>query len=135
MKISALRKAGAEVLAGKWVDDLPGLPPEVGFLVVGANHPEARRFASDAYGNLDDAGRKDPAKLESIQKEQIVAVFVRGWRGFTEDDGSELPFSRERLADLVNGEETGLILVPAINAAIEKVGVVEVEKAKADAKN
>lgn len=135
MKLSSLKKAGREIIEGKWVDNLPNLPPEVGFLVVGLQHPEVRKFTAEAYRALTEEERKDNDKLESIQRDQITNVLVRGWRGITDDDGVDVPFDRTTLAKIIDDQEMGPILIPAINTAVEKVGVVEAEADKADAKN
>jgi hypothetical protein len=135
MKLSALKKAGREIIEGKWVDNLPNLPPEVGFLVVGLQHPEVRKFTAEAYRALTEEERKDNDKLEAIQRDQIKQVLVRGWRGITDEAGADIPFNKESLTALVDDPWSGPMIVPAINTAVEKVGVVEAEAEKADAKN
>lgn len=134
MKFSAIEAAGKAVLEGKWVGDIATLPG-VSFKMLGSAHPSARKFASEAIRALPEAQRQDPAAMEKIQREQAIEVLVQDWKGFQDDAGNEMAFSKEALRAALSNEAIAVILFDAINAAGDKVGRVEAEAVKADVKN
>jgi len=56
-------------------------------------------------------GRKELTAFDSLPEDEALETIVKGWEGFTEEDGTEIPFSKKTLLELADDLDfvTGVI--------------------------
>ena len=88
------------------IRDTDGNPTGVTFEMAGPEHPERKRiqFAQSrrALARYQKTGRvelPDPEEAESLKFENLAA-YTLGWKGYTDDAGNPVAFSRQAALDL-----------------------------------
>jgi hypothetical protein len=132
MELSKIRAAGKAILEGQWVD-VPQIPG-VKFLVRGASHPEVRRYGAKMFSALPREMREDPEEMEKIERAQARDAILLNWEGL-QDGGAALACTAETKATAFADPELAVVFTEAVSAASAKVGKIEAEAEKADAKN
>jgi len=56
-------------------------------------------------------GRKELTAFDELPEDLALETIVKGWEGFTEEDGTEIPFNKKNLHDLADDVDfvTGVI--------------------------
>jgi len=134
MRLSQIRKIGNTIIGAHWIGDLP-LLPGVELHVMSAGHPAARHLASRMISALPMAKRMDPAEIDRIESAQVQEFLLVGWRGLADDDGAEIEFSREKLAELMADPEISAVLVDSVRLAADRIAVMGAKEIEADLKN
>ena len=98
MKIGELKIDPAKQEQGAWVKDIPEMG-EVQLLVRGLACSEFRKLQTQLIEQVPRSkrikGKLDPDEQDRIMDVCLHRTILLGWKGFQNDDGSELPYSRE----------------------------------------
>ena len=104
-------------------DPADGAPLGVTFEIAGPEHPERKRIAfaqsRKALKRYEKTGRiemPDPEEAEA-QKHENLAAYTLGWKGYADDDGKPVPFSKQAALDLYRDPAMGW-LVEQLEAAL-----------------
>lgn len=133
MKISQIKKAGAAINEGAWVDNIPGLPG-VSLKVCGNSNPKARTIAAEMISALP-RGKRNHEDLSKIERRQIVEVLLVDWKGISDDNGDPLPYSRENLEKIMADSDLAVVFTEAVNYASGQVAEQISADIEDDAKN
>lgn len=112
MKISSIKAAGSALINGIWVPDIPNLPG-VRLKVCGANNPKARSILQEFFANMP-RGRRTQEDVSAAERLQILDGILVDWDGITDDDGTPVPYSRDKAEEWLNDPEISVILVDAV---------------------
>lgn len=104
MKITELAVDADRAENGAWVDDIPEVQG-LRLKVRGSNNADWRRLQA----RLMDAvprkkrigGRLDPDEQDSIISRCLINCCLLDWQGLENDDGSELPYSKQMAEKLL----------------------------------
>lgn len=83
---------------GKWYEPIPGVAFKLRRYTSNASLNSRRRLLTALQGRMKGmkAGDELPASLDTeMQIEQMAEAIVADWKGVTDRDGNELPFTRE----------------------------------------
>ena len=133
MKISQIKKAGAAINEGAWVENIPGLPG-VALKVCGNANPKARTIAAEMISNLP-RGKRNHEDLAKIERRQIAEVLLVDWKGIQDDDGGALACTPENIAKIMADDDLAVVFTEAVNYAASQVGEQITADIEADAKN
>lgn len=88
------------------IKDDTGAPTGVFFEMAGPTHPKAKQLAFDQnrrnIARFQKAGKvelPDPEEAEATNRDNLAARTL-GWRGYVNEAGVEVPFSKKAVADL-----------------------------------
>jgi len=111
--------ASAEVA----IKDIDGNPTGVVFEIAGPEHPERKRIAyalarknQARYNKTGRVELMDPEEMESMKAENLAA-YTLGWKGYVDDSGAPVPFSKAAALELYRDPEMAW-LVDQLDAAI-----------------
>lgn len=122
MKVSSLLVDSAKIEEGDWVTIVEGQGDEKAFRVRvrGYGNSDYRRKQSDltAAAAIEFAGATVPTeRYQAIDLTLLCETIIAGWDGLTEDDGSEIAFSAEKAAELMENPDMRLVRGLIENAA------------------
>lgn len=98
MKLSSVTSARTAETDGKWFEYEPG----VRFALRPLENPEHKRWLIERSRKLSRSERKNASVLLRIDGEGIAYCVVCNWEGITNDDGTAIPYSAEKMAKLLN---------------------------------
>lgn len=108
MKISEAKIDPVKLEEGAWVANIPELEG-VKFKVRGAGNRDWRKLQNRLYDSVPRnrrvGGRLDPKDQDNINAQCLLKTSLLDWDGLEEDDGSKIPFSRERAEELLSKPE------------------------------
>lgn len=135
MKISAIKSTGRRLVAGGWVENIPGFPG-VALRVTSRNTVAARDLRETLLREIPREERI--AGLMPSQADDVDAKVARSclfdWAGIEGDDGAGLPFGDGVVDELYYGED-GFAFRAAVAWACDMVGEVGKEDLEATAGN
>lgn len=99
MKFSSLKRDLEKVEAGEWIKNIPGCEG-LEVLVRGSNNKDWRRMVqrllSAVPRNKRVGGVTDPDEMDRITSTVILQTALLDWKGIEDDDGTPVPFSKEK---------------------------------------
>lgn len=105
------------------IKDVDGNPTGVVFEVAGPEHPERKRIAymlgrkiQRQYNKTGRYEAIDPEEQE-VMKAEHLAAYTLGWKGYVDESGTPVPFSKAAVLDLYRDPEMAW-LVEQVDAAI-----------------
>lgn len=102
MKLSAIEVDSAIIEQGEWVDH-PYIP-DVKVKVRGVGNADFRRLSTKLTRQFSAAQREagiDPNEQDRITATLLTETILTDWRGLEEEDGSPMPYSKERAAAIL----------------------------------
>jgi hypothetical protein len=104
LKLSSLKIDSARLEQGAWVDNIPEMGG-VRLKVRGAGNAAYRRLQQKLYDAVPRS-KKIGGNLDPDEADRITAICMRDtiltdWDGFTNDDGSPVPFDREMAGEML----------------------------------
>lgn len=142
MSLKKAREVGRKVNQGAWIRVDPEAFPELAGMALhirGINNRDFNRLqaklAAGAKRN-PKTGNVDQTESERVFDECLIETVVLDWKGLKEaDDEPDIPFSKEKLRELLADDDVRIILRPAIVNAATEVRSQEATSLEADVKN
>jgi hypothetical protein len=104
LKLSATKIDPAIIEEGRWVGDIPDMG-NLELKVRGIGNSDFRRRQSQLVRALPRGavvgGKIEPADQDKITGTLLLETCLIDWKNLTDDDGKDIPFSREQAADLL----------------------------------
>ena len=108
------------------IKDPNGEPTEVVFELAGPEHPDRKRIVyaqnrklMNFYAKNGRHERQDPEEIE-VQKKENLAAFTLGWKGYVDDSGAAVPFSKSAALDLYTDPEMAWLVDQLATALDDK---------------
>ena len=93
------------------IKDVDGNPTGVVFELAGPEHPDRKRIAHKIarkqvrqYNKTGRTELMDPEEMESMKAENLAA-YTLGWKGYVDDSGAPVPFSKAAALELYRDPE------------------------------
>lgn len=101
MKISQIAEASAAIEDGEWVES--SILPGVSFRTRGLDADPCRRAFQKHIKRLGWKNKRRvlPRELDYLNALVLYDAATLDWKGIQENDGKEIPFSKERLGELL----------------------------------
>lgn len=138
MKLSSLKIDAAKIEAGEWIEDIPGMG-DLALKVRGLDNADhgnlrSRLFEAIPRSKKHNGRITDPAEADRLTARCLSEAVLLDWRGLEEEDGSPIPFSKERAFEILSNPDMRSLREAVVEAAA-RVGRDDAESLKADAGN
>lgn len=105
MKLSSIKINAARSEAGDWVENIPGMD-DLRLKVRGVQNADWRRMQPKLIERVPRAerinGRLTPEAADRVQTELLIETVLIDWGNVLSDDGSPVPFSKDRARELLD---------------------------------
>ena len=84
---------------GRWVEYVPGISV---LIARSRNRKALDMMAKLGQRSLRRIQSGSTEALDSITKQVVAHTIIRGWRGMTDDDGADIPYSPEKALEIIS---------------------------------